>query len=129
MGEPILPNGHFSWAEATKNGTRIPVSSEIVDGIIKVAKVMEEVRAYLGGKPIQINSWYRDPVSNGLCNGAPQSRHLSGDAVDFVVIGIDPQEVNKRLESWWGNKGGLASASCFTHIDARGCKARWNYGF
>ena len=129
LGEPILPNGHFSWAEATKNGTRIPVSSEIVDGIMKVAKVMEEVRVYLGGKPIQINSWYRDPVTNRNVGGASKSRHLSGDAVDFVVIGIHPQEVNKRLENWWGNKGGLASASCFTHIDARGCKARWNYGF
>ncbi len=90
---------------------------------------MLSFRAYFGGKPIQINSWYRDPVSNRRAGGASRSRHLVGDAVDFVVTGIHPQEVNKRLESWWGSKGGLASASCFTHIDTRGCRARWTYGF
>jgi len=129
LGEPILPGGHFSWAEATKNGTRKPVSGEIVDGIKRVAEAMEDVRAHLGGHPIQVNSWYRDPVTNKRVGGASKSRHLVGDAVDFVVDGIPPMEVNNRLEAWWGNKGGLASASSFTHLDTRGYRARWTYGF
>jgi len=49
--------------------------------------------------------------------------------VDFVVSGISPPQVNRQLEPWWGDRGGLASVSCFTHIDARGYKARWSYGF
>jgi hypothetical protein len=129
LSDPILPGGNFSWAEATKNGTRLPVNKSVVDGIIKIAKGMQEVRAYLGNQPITVNSWYRDPVTNRRIGGAPQSRHLSGDAVDFVVQGISPREVNRRLESFWGNRGGLASASVFTHIDARGYRARWSYGF
>ncbi|HEY9651631.1 MAG TPA: D-Ala-D-Ala carboxypeptidase family metallohydrolase, partial [Coleofasciculaceae cyanobacterium] len=129
LSDPVIPGGHFSWAEATKNGTRIPVDKSVVEGIIKIAHVMEEVREYFDNRPITVNSWYRDPASNRKAGGASKSRHLVGDAVDFVVQGISPPEVNRRLESWWGSRGGLASASCFTHIDARGYRARWSYGF
>lgn len=130
LGEPILgKGGHFSWAEATKNGTRIPVSANVVDGILKVAEAMEEVRDYMGGRSITINSWYRDPASNRQAGGATRSRHLSGDAVDFVIDGIHPNEAHRRLEPWWGSRGGIASASCFTHLDCRGEPARWSYGF
>lgn len=129
LGEPIIKGGHFSWAEATKNGTRIPVSADVVDGIIKVAHAMEEVRDYMGGRSITINSWYRDPASNRKAGGATRSRHLSGDAVDFVVDGIHPKEAHRKLEPWWGSRGGIASASCFTHLDCRGSAARWSYGF
>ncbi|MEO1404359.1 MAG: D-Ala-D-Ala carboxypeptidase family metallohydrolase [Cyanobacteria bacterium J06635_1] len=129
LGEPIIEGGHFSWAEATKNGQRIPADETVVNNIIKIAKVMEEVREFLGEKPITVNSWYRDPATNRRVGGASRSRHLVGDAVDFTVQGISPPEVNRRLEPWWGDRGGIASASSFTHIDARGHKARWSYGF
>lgn len=129
LGNAIIEGGHFSWAEATKNGTRIPVDATVVDGILKIAEVMEEVREYLGDRAIRVNSWYRDPVTNRRVGGARKSRHLSGDAVDFVVSGISPPQVNRQLESWWNSRGGLASASSFTHLDARGYRARWSYGF
>lgn len=127
--QPIIPNGNFSWAEATKNGTRIPRDASVAQNIVKVAKVMQEVREFVGNKPITINSWYRDPASNRRVGGASRSRHLVGDAVDFVVAGISPPKVNQMLDAWWGSRGGLASASSFTHIDIRGYRARWNYGF
>lgn len=127
--QPIIPNGHFSWAEATKNGSRIPTDASVTKNIIKVAKVMEEVREFVGARPITINSWYRDPVSNRQAGGSKRSRHMAGDAVDFVVAGIAPPKVNQMLDAWWGSRGGIASASCFTHIDARGYRARWSYGF
>ncbi|NET39833.1 MAG: DUF882 domain-containing protein, partial [Cyanothece sp. SIO1E1] len=129
LSEPIVLGGHFTWAEATKNGARIPANKEVVDGIIKIAGVMEEVRTFMGDRSIKINSWYRDPATNRRVGGASKSRHLSGDAVDFVVDGIGTFDVYKKLEPWWGDKGGLASSSRFTHIDARGYKARWSYGY
>ena len=129
LSEPIIPDGNFTWAEATKNGSRIPVSRSVVYGIIRVARVMEEVRARMGDRPIRVNSWYRDPASNRAAGGATYSRHMSGDAVDFVVTGIHAYTVYARLNSWWGSRGGLASSSIFTHIDTRGYYARWSYGY
>lgn len=129
LSEPIIPNGNFTWAEATKGGKRIPVSRDVTYGIIRVARVMEEVRARMGNRAITINSWYRDPATNRAVGGARYSRHLSGDAVDFVVKDIHPHTVYAELSSWWGSRGGLASSSVFTHIDVRGYYARWSYGY
>ena len=129
LSEPIVPNGNFTWAEATKNGSRIPVDRNVTYGIIRIARVMEEVRARLGDRPISVNSWYRDPASNRAVGGALYSRHMSGDAIDFVVSGLHSYTVYDRLNRWWGSRGGLASSSIFTHIDARGYYARWSYGY
>ena len=129
LSNPIIPGGNFTWGEATHGGSRIPVNRNVVYGIIRIARVMEEVRERLGGRPLTINSWYRDPVTNRRVGGASRSRHLTGDAVDFVVPGIHPYDVYDRLNRWWGSRGGLASATVFTHIDTRGYYARWSYGF
>lgn len=129
LSEPIIPNGNFTWAEATKNGSRIPVSRDVTYGIIRVARVIEEVRTRMGNRPIRVNSWYRDPASNRAVGGALYSRHMSGDAIDFVVVGVHSYSVYDQLNSWWGSRGGLASSSIFTHIDTRGYYARWSYGY
>lgn len=129
LSEPIIPEGNFTWAEATKDGSRIPESRDIVYGIIRVARVMEEVRSRLGNRTILVNSWYRDPASNRAVGGAIYSRHMAGDALDFVVVGLHAYTVYDELNSWWGSRGGLASSSIFTHIDTRGYYARWSYGY
>lgn len=125
--------GHFTWGEAlhadASGNYRHPANSSVVDGILRVAKVMEDIRKMYGDVPIQINSWYRDPATNAAVGGASRSRHMSGDAVDFVVPGVHPYDVYARLDPWWGSKGGLASSTVFTHIDVRGYKARWDYGY
>ena len=128
---PILVGGSFSWNEATKNRTRIPVGRNIVEEIMRIADTMESVREKLGNRPILVTSWYRDPATNRRVRGASKSRHLGGGAVDFKVLGRgapSAAEVQKILDPWWGSKGGLASASTFTHIDNRGYRARWRYG-
>lgn len=129
LSEPIIPDGNFTWAEATKNGNRIPASRDIVYGIIRVARVMEEVRERMGDRPISVNSWYRTPAANKAAGGAKYSRHMAGDAIDFVVAGVNAYTVYAELNSWWGSRGGLASSSIFTHIDTRGYYARWSYGY
>ncbi|PSN19381.1 peptidase M15 family protein [filamentous cyanobacterium CCP5] len=121
--------GNFTWGEATHYGTRIPVSSSVVYRIIRICQALEEIRYRFGGRPMGINSWYRPPAINSAIGGATNSRHLYGDAVDFVVSGYHPYDVYAALNSWWGSKGGLASSSVFTHIDARGYRARWSYGY
>jgi len=129
LGDPIIPEGHFTWAEATHNGSRTPEDKSVVNGIIKIARVMEEVRDRLGGRPLTINSWYRDRATNQRVGGARYSQHILGSAVDFRHPTIHPYKVYSLLNEWYGARGGLASASPFTHIDARGYEARWSYGF
>jgi uncharacterized protein YcbK (DUF882 family) len=138
--DPIYPTnqygqrGSFTWGEAlhvnrSTGAYRRPANTGVVHGILKVARAMEEIRRMYGDKPIRINSWYRDPATNARVGGARFSRHLSGDAVDFVIPGVSNFNVYARLSPWWGNRGGLASSSVFTHIDGRGYRARWDYGY
>lgn len=131
LNDPIIRGGNFTWGEATHQGTRIPVDMTVVQGFIRAADAMQDIRQFLGDRPIDINSWYRDPETNRRVGGASRSQHMVGDGVDFVVRGLHPQEVFRRLNPWWGDRGGLAStvSAAFTHIDTRGYRARWTYPF
>jgi len=117
---------HFTWNEATKNGTRIPTGPETTNRIMAIAHVMDSIRNYYD-RPITITSWYRTPEANRQAGGATQSRHLKGDAVDFVVQGVHPREVFKYVNRIY-RKGGIGNSNHFTHIDARGYYCTWNYG-
>ena len=128
LPDPVLPGGNFTWKEVTKNGTRIPASKDIVGNILRIADTMQDIRELFNNRSITVTSWYRDPVTNSRVGGASRSHHLTGGAVDFKIAGVSTAEVQRRLDPWWGNRGGLASASSFTHIDNRGYRARWRYG-
>lgn len=117
----------FTWNEVTKAATRIPENREIVGRIIKLAKTLDEVRAYLGNREISVNSWYRPPAVNRAVGGVTGSRHLLGDGVDIVVTGMSAPEVYDRLNTWYGKRGGLGKARSFTHLDGRGYSARFFY--
>ena len=123
--EPTYCN--FTWAELTKGGNRIPVDATVTQRIVKLAKYLDKVRTYLGDRPIHITSGYRDPVSNRRVGGARYSRHMSGDAVDFWVEGMDVVDVFYQLKSFHP-QGGLAVGNGFVHLDLRpGAPARWAY--
>lgn len=126
--EPIPGTRNFCWGEATKNGTRIPVTKDVVQHIIKVAGILETARTVLGDRKMVVTSWYRPPTVNRAVGGVPNSRHLIGDGVDFVVQGMNPLETFKVLNPWLGGKGGLGKSHVFVHLDARGYRARWDYG-
>lgn len=126
--------GTFTWGQALHADPatgfyRRPTSADVVYGILGIARALEDIRRRYNNRPIQINSWYRDPATNAAIGGSSQSRHMTGDAVDFVVSGIHPYDVYADLDPWWGSRGGLASSTVFTHIDMRGYRARWSYGY
>lgn len=122
--ELIIPDGNFSWDEATKGFTRIPSNISIESRIYKAAKMMEWVRTQLGGHPIHISSWYRPPAINSSVGGSIKSRHLYGDGVDFYCTHIKPWTIYNKINREW-DKGGLHAYKTFVHIDCRGYKARW----
>ncbi len=126
--QPIAGCEHFTWGEATKNGERLPSDKAIVDRIVATAHYFELIRELFGGRTIFITSWYRPPEVNRQQGGVKNSRHLLGDAVDFLVEDIPPLEVYRRLNNWHGARGGLGNSSAFTHLDRRGYCARFSYG-
>ncbi|MEM8641894.1 MAG: D-Ala-D-Ala carboxypeptidase family metallohydrolase [Cyanobacteria bacterium P01_G01_bin.54] len=122
---PIFTGANFTWGEATKDGTRLPVNERITNNIVRMAKEMQKIRERFDNRSITITSWYRPPAVNRAIGGSSRSTHMQGHGVDFLVAGISPREVQRQLEYW---NGGLGYGRTFTHIDNRGYRARWNYG-
>ncbi|NEO26043.1 MAG: peptidase M15A [Kamptonema sp. SIO4C4] len=123
----ILPNGNFTWAEATKGGTRMPPNQDTVDAIVRLAKLAQQARDRIG-RPFIITSWYRPPHINRAVGGAKYSRHIVGDAIDFVCEGLSGNQLYWTLHPWWpGGLGRYTKYPNLCHIDARGYRARWGY--
>lgn len=126
VNQAIYRGSHFAWGELTNGGARIPVNATITQRIVKLAKYLDEVREYLGGKPMRITSGYRDPASNRAVGGASSSRHMAGDAVDFYVEGESEVATFYKLKGFH-TSGGLAVGCGFVHLDLRPYAARWSY--
>jgi uncharacterized protein YcbK (DUF882 family) len=125
LDAPIcLDSPHFSWAEATKGGARIPESEDITRNIIRIAKKLEDIRSTFGDRVITITSWYRPPAINRAVGGARYSKHLEGHAVDIIVGDLDPRYVTEKLSENWD--GGVGDSSAFTHLDLSD-RRRWDY--
>jgi zinc D-Ala-D-Ala carboxypeptidase len=82
---------HFSIREAICSSVAIARKIDntppeaLLPAIERTAEGMERIRAYLGGKPITIHSWYRSPELNRAVGGARASQHMRGEAVDFTA--------------------------------------------
>lgn len=120
LEQPIVFGGLFTWAEATKDGTRIPPNARLVSNIIALARALEKPRQQLD-RPFRITSWYRDPDSNRRAGGARNSMHLYGKAADIQVVGYSQRQAARDL-AWW--PGGLGSYAGWIHLDI-GPKRRW----
>ena len=125
QGAAIIPNGNFTWAEATRGGSRMPPDQETLESIIRIATLVQKARDFIG-RPFTVTSWYRDPDSNAAAGGVSNSRHIDGDAIDFWIDGMTGAEIYALLDAWW--EGGLGQYSHYPflcHIDARDYRARW----
>lgn len=77
------------------------------------------------GKPLSITSGYRCEKHNKAVGGAPRSKHLSGIAVDIIVLPSDRFEF-LSLATDYGFKG-IGLAQTFIHLDDRTKPALWLY--
>ncbi len=123
----IVPNGNFTWAEATRGGARMPPNQATVDAIVRIAALAQQARDRIG-RPFLITSWYRPSEINRRVGGASESRHIVGDAIDFYCVGLTGNQVYWSLDPWWpGGLGRYGQFPALVHLDARGRKARWTH--
>ena len=52
------------------------------------------------GKPMTITSGYRNSEVNALVNGAKNSQHMKGQAVDFTVSGYTPAQLVTLIKGY-----------------------------
>jgi uncharacterized protein YcbK (DUF882 family) len=84
--------------------------------------VLERIRA-LRGVPLLILSGHRCRSSNVAVGGAPRSRHIAGDAVDFRRGHATVAEAHRCGAVGVGSSDGWA-----VHVDVRpGPQADWTY--
>ena len=93
---------HFSLEEMTKSqtGARKGIDNtpppEVVENLkLLCENVLEKVRIHFG-RPVIVNSGYRGPKLNKAIGGAKKSQHLTGQAADIEVPGVD----NSVLFCW-----------------------------
>lgn len=93
---------HFTLSEAIKSQTaerlgidNTPDAQTIVKMKAVCEAILEPVRAHFG-KPVVVSSFYRSPRLNAEIGSKTSSQHVSGEAVDFEIPGID----NDHLARW-----------------------------
>lgn len=70
---------------------------EVIDNLKYLCEnLLQPVRDIVGA--ITINSGYRSPAVNKAVNGAKNSQHLTGQAVDFEAVNYSNIELGKKIE-------------------------------
>lgn len=93
---------HFTLQEMTASETaarrgfdNTPNATEVAN-LVRVAELLEEVRALLG-KPILVNSAFRSKQVNDAVGSRDTSQHRLGCAADIRVPGMNPDEVCRAI--------------------------------
>ena len=92
----------------------------------ELIRVLEDLRAKLGGRRVHINSGCRCPGHNRDEGGADDSMHLQGKAADFWVDDVHPDIVADYLEDLYPDCYGIGRYVGRTHLDVRKGKVRWD---
>jgi uncharacterized protein YcbK (DUF882 family) len=122
---PLVPNlyatSNFSWNELLTKQKEIP-NLEVLENLLEIVKLLQYYRAFcFDNSPIIITSGWRSLNYNAAIGGAsPRSYHTKGMALDFIVKGFTPINVQKALEGL--HIGGLEVSTKkhprnYTHID------------
>lgn len=121
----LWPAAYFAPHEfASKGNGAIHVQPRMV-------AALDATRAALG-RPIRILSGYRDPAWNARIGGAPNSRHMHGDAVDIDLRGYDAWTryvlVWRLIENGFTSFGTYGGKPNLLHADMRPRAAIWRHG-
>jgi zinc D-Ala-D-Ala carboxypeptidase len=91
---------HFSLEELTVTDHRefdnVPNDVE-TKNLKRLAQFLEQVKTVLDGKPIMVNSAFRCKQVNDAVGSKDSSQHRTGNACDFRVPSLTPDEVVKLV--------------------------------
>lgn len=124
---------HFDSTEFDcHDGTKYP-KEWVASRLKPLCMWLEELRAWLGSKPITVVSGYRTPAYNRKIGGAKGSLHMQGLAADIKVKGVSPAKVAQVADILQSDGLGLYAPPKHTpgwvHVDRRRVlgmrRARW----
>jgi len=99
LEQSIGEAANFTWGEVLylrQWAIHVYPTTEQYVHLIRIASKMQWIREFFN-KPVHITSGLRPDKYNHLIGGAAGSAHISGQALDFVVEGMDCDEVRAQL--------------------------------
>ena len=78
---------------AARNGWDNTPSEAEIENLKRLAALLQDVKAAVGGKPVLINSAYRSKQVNDAVGSKDSSQHRIGCAADLRVPGMTPRQV------------------------------------
>lgn len=120
-GIQLSPNFWLAELTESSTATRLGIDNTpdplVQANLFKVAALMEEVRALLGGKPIIVSSGYRSDALNRAVKGSRVSDHLRGEACDFTCPGFGtPLQIASAIAKSGIKFGQLIFEGTWVHI-------------
>jgi hypothetical protein len=94
---------HFTLDELTasetaeRNGWDNTPNEQELANLQRLAEFLEDVKEALGGKPIMVNSAFRNKQVNDAVGSKDSSQHRVGCAVDIRVPGLTPDQVVRAI--------------------------------
>lgn len=117
---PTMITNNISWAmmigHDNSNAERlaecdIAVCVNCYNTAVKLQGIIDKLYK---GRSIKITSGWRSRANNRRCNGALNSRHLIGTAVDFSISGVTSQSLYNQMAGLWNFRKQYSS---WVHID------------
>jgi zinc D-Ala-D-Ala carboxypeptidase len=78
---------------AARNGWDNTPNEAEIENLKRLAALLQDVKAAVGGKPVLINSAYRSKQVNDAVGSKDSSQHRIGCAADLRVPGMTPRQV------------------------------------
>ena len=78
---------------ADRNGWDNTPNAQEIENLKRLAALLQQVKAAVGGKPVMINSGFRSKQVNDSVGSKDISQHRLGCAADIRVPGMKPREV------------------------------------
>jgi hypothetical protein len=118
---------NINWREVLVNANRPnEINQDLTLGIMTnvyyICKYFQQVIDNIyPGREVKINSCFRTKANNSRAGGVPNSKHLLGLAIDFVVKGVPLSEQKIKFKNVWNGKV-LTNYATFIHVQLSSTK-------